>query len=191
MDEPAATKSTTELMQKFSLHASPEAFRALVDRYLPVVYGAALGRCGDPTLAEDVSQLVFSDFATRAPSLRADERIGAWLHRAAMLSTGGLLKSERRRKKREQLAADLMELDRLSEPAPSLHRHYAVKLGDQDMAAALAFAQAIEDPMEQKLAIVKPVSRWRLIEPWRAEPWIRENLGWSDDEIIRNLGDRF
>ncbi|MCB1094418.1 MAG: sigma-70 family RNA polymerase sigma factor [Verrucomicrobiae bacterium] len=112
MDVPTE-KSTTALMQEFSRNASPEAFRALVDRYLPVVYGAALRRCGDPALAEDVSQLVFTDFAVRTPSLRADERIGAWLHRAAMLTTGDLLKSERRRKKREQLAADLKEIDRI------------------------------------------------------------------------------
>ncbi|MGK0184768.1 MAG: RNA polymerase sigma factor (sigma-70 family) [Verrucomicrobiales bacterium] len=115
MDNPTAKPTTTELMQEFSRNASPEAFRSLVDRYLPVVYGAALRRCGDPTLAEDVSQLVFTDFAVRAPSLRADERIGAWLHRAAMLKTGDLMKSERRRRKREQLAAELMEIDRLPE----------------------------------------------------------------------------
>jgi DNA-directed RNA polymerase specialized sigma24 family protein len=69
---------TASLMREFAANESAGAFTELVRRYLPVVYGGALRRSGSVTIAEDVSQLVFIDFAQRLPSLRADERIGAW-----------------------------------------------------------------------------------------------------------------
>lgn len=107
-------EDSATLMREFVRTRSSAAFSALVLRYLPVVYGAALRRGGSASLAEDVTQLVFADFARRMPKLRADDRIGAWLHRASILRTGDLLKSERRRVEREHQAAAMMELDRLS-----------------------------------------------------------------------------
>ena len=104
---------SAELMRDFAERGSHEAFRMLVDRYLPVVYGAAVRRTENAALAEDVTQLVFTDFAVRIPTLRADNRIGAWLHRAATMKARDVMKSEFRRKRREQVAANLRELDSL------------------------------------------------------------------------------
>jgi DNA-directed RNA polymerase specialized sigma24 family protein len=83
---------SAELMRDFVERSSHEAFRTLVDRYLPVVYGAAIRRTGNAALEEDVAQLVFADFAMRLPTLRADNRIGAWLHRAATLKARDVMK---------------------------------------------------------------------------------------------------
>ncbi|MGK0184767.1 MAG: hypothetical protein ACI9R3_000541 [Verrucomicrobiales bacterium] len=78
-----------------------------------------------------------------------------------------------------------------SPSSPSLLRHYAVQLGEEDMTAALEIALAIDDASEQRRAVGNLIYRWRVIEPWLAEPWIRENLGWSDKEIERKLFERF
>ena len=83
---------SAELMRDFVERSSHEAFRTLVDRYLPVVYGAAIRLTGNAALEEDVAQLVFADFAMRLPTLRADNRIGAWLHRAATLKARDVMK---------------------------------------------------------------------------------------------------
>ncbi|MCB1094417.1 MAG: hypothetical protein KDN22_02460 [Verrucomicrobiae bacterium] len=78
-----------------------------------------------------------------------------------------------------------------SDSPPALLGRYAVKLGEEDMAAALEIAAAIDDPMERNLATHRLAYHWRRIEPWLAEPWIREHFGWSDEEIVRKLGERF
>jgi RNA polymerase sigma factor (sigma-70 family) len=92
------------------------AFKWLVERYLPVVLGAAMRRCnGDRMLAQDVTQDVFIRFAERLPRLRSDERIGAWLHRAATFRAGDVMRSEQRRTRREDVAAERLALDQLPE----------------------------------------------------------------------------
>ena len=82
---------------------------------LPVVFDAAKRRCGNAALAEEVAQLVFIDFAKRMPSLQASDRIGSWLHRASVFRANDVMKSEHRGKAREQQAATMMELERLTQ----------------------------------------------------------------------------
>src|SRR3972149_5001809 len=43
-----------------STFASGAAFRAFYDRALPRVYGYVYGRCGDPAVAEELTQLAFT-----------------------------------------------------------------------------------------------------------------------------------
>ena len=102
-------------MREFVQSGSQPAFDALVKRYLPVVFAAAKRRCGSAALAEEVAQLVFIDFAKRMPRLQASDRIGAWLHRASVFRANDVMKSEHRRKAREQQAAAMMELERLTQ----------------------------------------------------------------------------
>ena len=107
---------SASLMREFCESGSPDAFRELVNRYLPLVFSAAMRRGnGDKSLAQDVSQLVFADFARRMPRLRADDRIGGWLYRAALQRTGDVMKSERRRRRREQQAVAMQEIERIPE----------------------------------------------------------------------------
>src|SRR6059036_2864840 len=86
-------------------HGSEEGFRRLVERYLPLVYSAAIRQLrGDAHLAQDVAQRVFVDFARRAGKLSGDAPLGGWLHRHTCFVAATVLRSERRRKARESQA---------------------------------------------------------------------------------------
>lgn len=112
----SASTATADRMRDVVERQDETAFLWLVERYLPVVLGAAMRRCnGDRMLAQDVTQDVFIRFAQRLPRLRPDERIGAWLHRAATFRAGDVMRSEQRRRRREKVAAERLALDQLPE----------------------------------------------------------------------------
>lgn len=109
-----------ELLRRYQAERTPAAFEALVARHLPLVWSTArrvLVSC--PALAEDVAQVVFTDFARHALTLRADRPAGGWLHRHAWFTAATVLRSERRRRERETIAA--MNDDRLDSPAATPH----------------------------------------------------------------------
>src|ERR1051326_6844258 len=88
--------------------ASDEAFRKLVECYLPLVFSAALRRLGgDAHLAQDVAQQVFVDFARKARKLSGDAPLGGWLHRHTCFVVSTMLRAERRRKARESRAIEM------------------------------------------------------------------------------------
>lgn len=92
---------TAELLRRYVREGSQPAFTALVERYTPVVYGAALRHTGQRDVASDVAQKVFTDLARRAPAMTWDDRLGAWLHRRAVFAAADAMKSETRRLARE------------------------------------------------------------------------------------------
>ena len=58
--------SDAALFQRYQTAPDGEAFRQLVDRHLPLVWSTARRLAnGDAALAEDISQIVFSDFARK------------------------------------------------------------------------------------------------------------------------------
>ena len=59
----------------------------------------------DAHLAHDVAQLVFTDLARKAPSLSRTVVLGGWLHRATLYAAAQMMRSDRRRRLREQAAA--------------------------------------------------------------------------------------
>lgn len=115
MDSP----DTAELLRRFVRDGCQKAFAALVERYTPVVYGAARRRTGRHDLAADVTQMVFTDLARRAPAMAWDDRLGTWLHRRAVFAAADALKSESRRHARETEASRQMQDPSLSSPSPA------------------------------------------------------------------------
>jgi RNA polymerase sigma factor (sigma-70 family) len=106
-----------QLLASYTADGSESGFRELVARHVNLVYSAALRRAdGDAHLAQDATQLVFTDLARKARSLPKNIVLAGWLHRATRFAAAQLLRSERRRRAREQEAAAMNTLE--SETAP-------------------------------------------------------------------------
>src|SRR4029077_7619213 len=94
----------TELLHVYATDESEAAFRTLVERYLPLVYSAALRQVRNPAMAEDVTQVVFIVLARKAAHLSSGTVLPAWLFRTTRHVASRALRTEIRRQKREQEA---------------------------------------------------------------------------------------
>jgi len=101
-----------ELVSAYAAQGSEAAFRALVQRHVDLVYATALRQVGDTGLAEEITQNVFVALATKAPRLGGIETLAGWLHRAAVLEAKSRIRSELRRRRREEAAVELGQLQR-------------------------------------------------------------------------------
>src|SRR6266705_1148439 len=92
-----------QLLANYTDNGSETAFRALVSRYIDLVYSTARRLLnGDVHLAEDVTQTVFADLARKAPTFSKEVLLGGWLHRHTCYMAANVLRVERRRQAREQ-----------------------------------------------------------------------------------------
>src|SRR5262245_26202637 len=91
-----------ELLALFVRHGSENAFTTLVNRYANLVYSAALRQVGgDVYLARDVSQVVFTGLARKAAELRGRPVLTGWLYTSTRFAAIQVMRSERRRLRRE------------------------------------------------------------------------------------------
>ncbi len=98
----------SELLQSYARDHSELAFRDLVARYIDLVYATALRVAGgDGHLAQDVTQSVFIHLARKAGSLPQNVVLAGWLHRHAWFTAANAVRTERRRRQREQIATEL------------------------------------------------------------------------------------
>ena len=96
------------LLRQFASERSEEAFRELLRRYLPLVYSAARRLLnGDTHAAEDVSQRVFFDLASRAATLQKSVVLSGWLHCRTRSFAKNMVRTNVRRRTREFEAASL------------------------------------------------------------------------------------
>ncbi|MGD0536446.1 MAG: sigma-70 family RNA polymerase sigma factor [Verrucomicrobiota bacterium] len=99
-------------LAEFAQTGSEVAFRHIAGRYLTLVYSAALRMVnGDAALAQDITQLVFTNLARQARSLPQDVVLAGWLHRDTRFTALEWLRKERRRVQREQQAAAMNALE--------------------------------------------------------------------------------
>lgn len=98
-----------QLLARFAASADETAFREIVERHAPMVHGVALRRTLDRTLAEEITQTVFTILARKASSLRHGELAG-WLHRTAFMeSRNATRKESRRRSAIQELSMQMIE----------------------------------------------------------------------------------
>jgi RNA polymerase sigma factor (sigma-70 family) len=108
----------TELLRHYIEENSEEAFATLVRRHLDFVYGVALRRVGgNQCLAEEVAQTLFTDLARKARTLQRHPALSAWLFRSARFAAAQAMRSERRRRGREDAFA-MHEITQSSDPDP-------------------------------------------------------------------------
>ncbi|PYJ05304.1 MAG: hypothetical protein DME25_08685 [Verrucomicrobia bacterium] len=93
-----------ELLGRFTREQSQDAFTALVNRHLNLVYSAALRQVRSPQLAEEVAQSVFTQLASHAAKLDPDTILTAWLYQVTRHAAIDVVRREARRQAREQIA---------------------------------------------------------------------------------------
>jgi RNA polymerase sigma factor (sigma-70 family) len=133
-----------ELLRRYAADHSEAAFSELIRRHVDLVYSAAVRLMnGDVHQAQDVTQQVFSRLAGQARHLAYHPALVGWLYTTTRRMSWRVIRSEQRRKTREQEANTMNELLREPTPEPDWDHLRPIledamhKLGDKDRLAVL------------------------------------------------------
>ena len=105
------TSLDTYLLRRFVQKGSEAAFAEIVRRHSSLVYSTCLREVQDASLAEEAAQVVFLLVARKASSLQRLPSLSGWLFRAARFVSRNALRQERRRRLREQKAAEMAQIE--------------------------------------------------------------------------------
>jgi RNA polymerase sigma factor (sigma-70 family) len=108
-----------EFLAEYANSGSEGAFRELVNRHINLVYSAAVREArGDASLAEDITQAVFTELARQAAQLVSHPALSGWLYTCVRRTAANVRRSEERRQRREQEAFSMNELLRPESDEP-------------------------------------------------------------------------
>ena len=119
-------QTDAQLLRAYAEHRSEPAFAELVRRHVDIVHSAALRMVCDSHLAQDVTQGVFVALASNAAQLTDRPVLSGWLHRTAQNIAAQTVRTDVRRRVREQEAAAMNEL--LAAEPDALWEHIAPHL---------------------------------------------------------------
>ena len=106
-------REDSELLRRYADAGDDAAFTEFVQRHLGLVYSIAVRQAhGNRTLAEDITQRVFTDLARKAPRLASHPSLLGWLHTATRLAAMKALRQEARRLGRETEAHAMDQIER-------------------------------------------------------------------------------
>lgn len=112
-----------ELLCRYLKDGSEAAFTEIVQRHLPLVYGAAMRQLGgDAHEARDVAQLVFTDLARKAQSLQRRSELASWLYTSTRFAAAKVRRARSRRQKYEGSPEVMSSLHDESPPSPDWER---------------------------------------------------------------------
>ncbi|MEM7386419.1 MAG: sigma-70 family RNA polymerase sigma factor, partial [Verrucomicrobiota bacterium] len=93
-----------QLIENYVERGDEEAFGELVHRHLPLVLGVAKRLVHDHSLAEDVCQQTFTALVRNLQRKKTIIHLRSWLYATARQQAIAFIRSESRRKAREQRA---------------------------------------------------------------------------------------
>jgi RNA polymerase sigma factor (sigma-70 family) len=102
-------QSDSQLLKFYVESRSEPVFAELVRRYTDLVYSAALRMVCDPHLAQDVTQNTFVALAKQAGQIKDRPALCAWLHQTARHIAAQTVRTDVRRRAREEEAATMNE----------------------------------------------------------------------------------
>jgi RNA polymerase sigma factor (sigma-70 family) len=159
-----------ELLCRYAEDRAEDAFAALVQRHLSLVYFAALRRVGGDThLAEDVAQGVFAALARQAASLTGHPSLDGWLYTTTRNVAVQAQRAVRRRQAREQEAYTMQGISSELHPEADWERLRPVideamdELSEPDREAILLryFADRPFAEVGERLALSENAARMR------------------------------
>ena len=103
-------QTDAQLLRAYAEHHSEPAFGELVRRHVAFVHSAAVRMVCDSHLAQDVTQGVFVALAKNAAQLADRPALSGWLHRTAQNLAAQTVRTDVRRRIREQETATMNEL---------------------------------------------------------------------------------
>src|SRR5262245_33589153 len=106
-----ADDSDQILLHAYVHNRCEASFSELVHRHVDLVHSTALRIVRDTSLAEDVTQRVFLALAQHSMKLQERASLTGWLHETARNVAINTVRSEERRRHREQEAAAMNHLD--------------------------------------------------------------------------------
>ncbi len=100
-----------ELLRRYAANRAEGDFTELVRRHVNLVYSAALRQVnGDAHLAQDITQLVFTDLARKAAAVASHPLLAGWLFTSTRFAAAKAVRGEQRRHAREAEAHLMDEL---------------------------------------------------------------------------------
>jgi RNA polymerase sigma factor (sigma-70 family) len=159
-----------QLLREYVESGSEAAFSEIVRRYIDLVYSVALRLAGNAHLAEDISQKVFVALAHNAGQLAQRPVLSGWLYGTAHNLSANAVRSEVRRRAREQEALAMNELTADSEPQAtwaSIAPHLDAAMGqlseaDRDAVLMRYFQRKSARDMAQTLGITAEAAQKRV-----------------------------
>lgn len=103
-------QTDSQLLEAYAHQQSEAAFAELVCRYIDLVHSAAVRMVCDEHLAKDVTQAAFAALAKNAAGLTGRAVLSGWLHCTARNIAAQTVRTEVRRRNREQEAVAMNEL---------------------------------------------------------------------------------
>ena len=96
-----------ELLWEYGRTGDANAFARVAERYVDLIYSAALRQVRDPHLAQDVTQAVLIILMNKAWRLPGGTVVAAWLLKVTRYTALDALKLQGRRRRHEQRAAQM------------------------------------------------------------------------------------
>ena len=172
------TAHDLDLLRQFTRDQSQDAFTALVNRHVNLVFSAALRQVRSRQLAEEIAQSVFADLARGAERLKPDTVLTAWLYAVTRRTAIDVIHKESRRQLREQIAVEMNAMN-AQHPIP-----YFAKCGNESI------WQGIEPLLDEAMAALDETDRSAILLRYFENKSLREvgeALGTSDDAAQKRV----